>query len=283
MLTFGTTDTLLPVASWSLRGFPRPSPCNDITASRNEWQRTEVTVLIAQSFILTIVFPRAFYAWPGRLHAHQRAISVPDMRCKIIPFHGEVSCMRDAPCWSARCSSNTPRPFALNFSCPNDDPRPTFNHYLHCPFNNYSTPLHNFNSTSMRRLPVINCLIDTIFWGHVSPTTSLSQYKETMENLTSPIHFTFVVSNKRRQLTQHLLPSLTGAKSRLHMQDFKNVTHSHSCKTAWTLWSKRKQSQYDRNNFRNWESKLNDVSWLKPVFWQHQTNFSVPQQNSRTF
>lgn len=261
MLTFGTTDTLLPVASWSLRGIPRPSPRNDITASGNEWQRMEVTVLIAQSFIPTIVFPRAFYAWPGSLHAHQRAVSVPDMRCKIIPFHGEACEMplvgqQDVP-------QTPPRPFALNFSCPNDDPRPTFNHYLHCPFNNYSTPLHNFNSTSMRRLPVINCLIDTIFWGHVSPTTSLSQYKmhskETMENLTSPIHITYVVSNKRRQLTQRLLPSLTGAKSRLHMQDFKNVTHSHSCTTAWTLWSKRKQIQYKRNNFRNWESKLNDV------------------------
>ena len=64
-------------------------------------------------------------------------------------------------------------PLALSLlslgSCPNEDPRPTVNHYLHCPFNNYSTPLHNFNSSSIRWIPVIViCLIDTIFWGHVS-------------------------------------------------------------------------------------------------------------------
>lgn len=59
-------------------------------------------------------------------------------------------------------------PLAVNLTCPNDDPRPTFNHYMHCPFNNYSTPLHNFNSRSMKRIPVINCLIERIFWGHVN-------------------------------------------------------------------------------------------------------------------
>lgn len=41
-------------------------------------------------------------------------------------------------------------PFTSNLSCPNDDPRPAFNHYLRCPFNNSSTPVHNFNSRSMR-------------------------------------------------------------------------------------------------------------------------------------
>ena len=63
----------------------------------------------------------------------------------------------------------TPHPNTLSISlrsCPNDDPRPAFNHYLRCPFNNYSTPLHNFNCRSVRWIPVIgNCLIDTIFWG----------------------------------------------------------------------------------------------------------------------
>ena len=98
------------------------------------------------------------------------ADSLPVTRRIINPCHGRVSCMRDAPYWSARCFSTTPRLLSISLrSCPNDDPRPTFNHYLHCPFNNYSTPLHSFNCRSMRRVPVIvNCLIDTIFWGHVS-------------------------------------------------------------------------------------------------------------------
>lgn len=97
------------------------------------------------------------------------ADSLPVTRHIINPCHRGVSCMQDAPCWSARCFSNTPPLLSISLrSCPNDDPRPTFNHYLHCPFNNYSTPLHNFNCRSMRWIPVIvNCLIDTIFWGYV--------------------------------------------------------------------------------------------------------------------
>lgn len=125
--------------------------------------------------------------------------SVPVIRRIINPCHRGVTCMQDAPCWSARCFSNTP--LALNFSCPNDDPRPTFNHYLHCPFNNYSTPLHDFNSKSMRWIPLINCHIHTIFWG---PSQYVMHSKEMMENLTSPQHITYAVSCKASQLPQHL-------------------------------------------------------------------------------
>lgn len=52
--------------------------------------------------------------------------------------------MQDVPCWSAGCFSNTPPLLSVSLrSCHNDDPRHTFNHSLHCPFNNYSSPLHN--------------------------------------------------------------------------------------------------------------------------------------------
>lgn len=66
----------------------------------------------------------------------------------------------------------TPPPLAFNFSYPNDDPRPAFNHYLCCPFNNSSTFLHNFNSRSLRRTPLINSLIDRT---SPSPPASPSQ------------------------------------------------------------------------------------------------------------
>lgn len=95
----------------------------------------------------------------------KEADSLPRNRRIKHPFDRGVSCVRDAPCWSARCFANTPPLLSISLrSCPNDDPRLTFNHYLNCPFNNYSTPLHNFNTRRMRWIPVIvNCLIDTIF------------------------------------------------------------------------------------------------------------------------
>lgn len=63
--------------------------------------------------------------------------------------------------------ANTPPLLSISLrSCPNDDPRLTFNHYLNCPFNNYSTTLHNFNTRGKRWIPVIvNCLIDTLFFS----------------------------------------------------------------------------------------------------------------------
>lgn len=155
--------------------------------------------------------------------------SLPVTRRIINPCHRGVSCMQDAPCWSARCFSNTPPLLSISLrSCPNDDPRPTFNHYLHCPFNNYSTPLHNFNSRSMRCIPVIvNCLIDTIFWGHVSFFSShdVMHSKEVMEHfevfpMTFPRRITYAVSCKASSLPQHLLPSLIEAKLRLHIRAF---------------------------------------------------------------
>lgn len=122
-------------------------------------------------------------------------------------------------------------------SCPNDDPRPTFNHYLHCPFNNHSTPLHNFNCGSMRWIPVIvNCLIDTIFWGHIisfyTRCNTLKgndrKFRKSIVFNDSPCSISYAVSCKTSSL-----PSLIEAKLRpLYGSLFYSVTHSYSYKAA---------------------------------------------------
>ncbi len=134
--------------------------------------------------------------------------------------------MRDAPCWSARCFSNTPPLLSISLkSYPNDDPRLTFNHYLHCPFKNYSTPLHSFNSRSMRWIPVIvHSLIDAIFWGHVISFFFLSpdmmHSKELREDFDFLSKYYLCCIMQGKPTSMHLLPSLTEAKLRLLIQPF---------------------------------------------------------------
>lgn len=164
MSTLGTADTSPPVASRSSRGIPRPSRRGDISASPNEWQRRIISggdVFISQKFRSDNCLVS-----PGALRMNCR-LSVRSSKGRFTACHtarkkssswSGVTCMQDAPCWSARCFSEAPTQPApsptLSFSCPNDDPRPAFNHYLRCPFNNHSTPLHNFNSRCMRRFPL---------------------------------------------------------------------------------------------------------------------------------
>lgn len=134
--------------------------------------------------------------------------------------------------------------FALHFSCPNDDSRPTFNHYLHCPFNNYSTPLHNFNSKSMRWILLINCLMQTQSFGAAPshPPTIYDAFKgnDGKFDFSSTYYSCCIIQGKPTTIVFH---SLTEAKLRLHMQNFKNVTHPHSWETAKTCWSKRRQKK----------------------------------------
>lgn len=82
----------------------------------------------AETFILTIAwFLQAFHARADSHHSHQRWASVPLVRRVRDPWRRGVP---DAPCWSAGRYSNAPR----LLSCPNDDLRPAFNHYLCCLF-----------------------------------------------------------------------------------------------------------------------------------------------------
>lgn len=153
------------------------------------------------------------------------------------PCDGGVSCVWDAPCWSAGCSANTPLLLSILVrSCPNDDPRPTFNHYLHCPFNNYSTPLHNCNTRSMRWIPVIvNCLIDTVFCGQAVFFTSSEAYR---------FYYIHSYPSMNLNMLYHgivaFFPLFNEVKLRLPFFFCQNVTHSHTYRPAWTLWSKRK-------------------------------------------
>lgn len=135
---------------WRLRLSQRsPEPPRVLCSTGEEREKTYST---AESLIRTIArCLQAFRARADRRPSHQRTRRVRDPRLRGV---------RDASCWPARRFSNAPPPFALNFSYPNDDPRPAFNHYLCCPFNNSSTFLHNFNSRSLRRTPLINSLID---------------------------------------------------------------------------------------------------------------------------
>lgn len=127
-------------------------------------EEREKTYFTAESFIRTIArFLQAFWARADRRPSHQRSRHARDPRRRGV---------RDASCWPARHFSNAPPALALNFSYPNDDPRPAFNHYLCCPFNNSSTFLHNFNSRSLRWTPLINSLIDRT---SPSPLASPSQ------------------------------------------------------------------------------------------------------------
>lgn len=157
--TLWATNRVQPLASWSLKRDHKSFTLTCLRCISEKMAKKE------KQCIYSTKFPNNCLISSSTLGAHQKG----QTHClsKIINnkfLSYGVICMWKAPCWSPKCFSNTSLLLSISVrSCPNDDPRHTFNHYLHCPFKNYSTPLHNFNHRNRRRILVINSLIDAIF------------------------------------------------------------------------------------------------------------------------
>lgn len=200
--------------------------------------------------------------------------SVPVIRRIINPCHRGVTCMQDAPCWSARCFSNTPPLLSIS----------------HALMMTLGPLLITICIALLTIIPLLCTILtlkawDGFLWltatytqsfGATSffpPLTIYDAFKgnDGKFDFSSTYYLCCIMQGKP---TTTEFDSLTEAKLRLLIQDFKNVTHSHSYETAWTLWPKIKQRKYDRHNFRNWEpeSKLNDM--LSPD-WNHSTKLTL--------
>lgn len=130
------TDTFLPLVTWSLKKKSSWDLYRTMTSSHlklNDKQNKRVhcvkfnsnNCLISPSILKPELSVSVLINWEDAAFqkVHNKALS------------WRVSGMQNSSCWSGRCFSNTSPLLSISLkSCPNDDPRPTFNHYLHCPF-----------------------------------------------------------------------------------------------------------------------------------------------------
>lgn len=121
-------DSLPPVASWSLTKIPRTSPRALIKHSRQGDNifiaKFHTDNCLISSSILCVNWQPSCSSKIGFSLSRE---AITDLRV-VEEYETPLVGQQDVFFFFLQF------PFALNFSCPNDDLRPAFNHYLCCPF-----------------------------------------------------------------------------------------------------------------------------------------------------